>query len=392
MTNSTPICPACSGGDATIFYEVRDVPVHSCVLVRSRQDALDFPRGNLRLASCKGFGFIWNVDFDPTLLDYRQDYEETQGFSPTFNAFARQLAHDLVDRHDLRGKDVLEIGCGKGEFLALLAELGGNRGLGIDPSFAASRRPGTDASLTFIEDYYSEAYTHLTGDLIACRHTLEHVPNVADFVELTRTSAERRPGSIVFFEVPDTLRVLREAAFWDIYHEHCSYFTPGSLARLFRRSAFTVTDVALAYGDQYILLEATLDSAPAEVLPSEDGVGEMEALVDCARRALPANVDAWRTRLQRWTSEGKATVLWGAGSKAVAFLTTTGAGEHVAAAIDINPHKHDTFLPVTAHAVLSPERLCTLQPEVVIVMNRVYEGEVRARLAEMGLHPEVVAL
>ena len=43
---------------------------------------------------------------------------------------------------------------------------------------------------------------------------------------------------MVFFELPDTERVLTEAAFWDIYYEHCSYFTPGSLARLFRRTGF----------------------------------------------------------------------------------------------------------------------------------------------------------
>jgi hypothetical protein len=29
---------------------------------------------------------------------------------------------------------------------------------------------------------------------------------------------------------------LKEVAFWDIYYEHCSYFSPGSLAATFRRA------------------------------------------------------------------------------------------------------------------------------------------------------------
>ncbi|MCZ7663017.1 MAG: class I SAM-dependent methyltransferase [Thermoleophilia bacterium] len=104
--------------------------MHSCVLVDSREAALAFPQGDIRLELCGSCGFVQNSAFDPGLIDYFQEYEETQGYSATFEAFARGLAAALVARHDLRGKEILEIGCGKGEFLALLCELGGNRGLG----------------------------------------------------------------------------------------------------------------------------------------------------------------------------------------------------------------------------------------------------------------------
>src|SRR3712207_6943984 len=40
-------------------------------------------------------------------------------------------------------------------------------------------------------------------------------------------SVGERPHTVVAIEVPDTLRVLTEGAFWDLYYEHCSYFTPG---------------------------------------------------------------------------------------------------------------------------------------------------------------------
>ncbi len=77
-----------------------------------------FPRGDLRLGFCAACGFITNTAFDPSLQDYGVAYEETQGFSPTFNAFAHELARRWVDALRPRAaSSVLEIGCGKGEFL-----------------------------------------------------------------------------------------------------------------------------------------------------------------------------------------------------------------------------------------------------------------------------------
>ncbi len=61
---------------------------------------------------------------------------------------------------------------------------------------------------------------------------------------------------MLLFELPDTTRILDECAFWDIYYEHCSYFTAGSLARLFRQAGFAVDDLYRVYDDQYLVIEA----------------------------------------------------------------------------------------------------------------------------------------
>ena len=71
-----------------------------------------------------------------------------------------------------------------------------------------------------------------------------------------RAAIGDRTDTVVLFELPDVLRVLRDAAFWDVYYEHCSYFSPGSLARLFRLTGFEVLRLEMDYDDQYILLEA----------------------------------------------------------------------------------------------------------------------------------------
>ena len=126
------VCPACGGASLESFYVVKNVPVNSCILMASREEALGYPKGEINLVYCHDCGFIYNAKFDEKLIEHSGRYEETQGYSRTFNAFHERLAENLIERHDLHGKEILEIGCGKGEFLTLLCDLGENRGTGFD--------------------------------------------------------------------------------------------------------------------------------------------------------------------------------------------------------------------------------------------------------------------
>jgi SAM-dependent methyltransferase len=385
-------CPSCGSGHLSVFYEVGNVPAHSCVLLPTQEAAVGYPTGSVLLAFCSSCGFITNVDFDPGLIDYTQDYEETQGFSGRFSQFARSLAERLIDRFDVRGKDVLEIGCGKGEFLVLLCELGNNRGVGIDPSYVPERL-NTDAEIKFIRDYYSERSTDLTGDLICCRHTLEHIGPTGDFVRLVRRSAERTAGAGIFVEVPDVRRVLRECAFWDIYHEHCSYFSPGSLARLFRSTGFEVLDLTLDFDDQYILLESRLDeAAPEQRRPLEEPVEELAADVEAFRRHQAEHVERWRNEVWERHSRGERIVLWGSGSKGVAFLTTLGLRDEIEHVVDINPFRHGMYMPGTGQRIVSPEFLQEYRPQFVVAMNPIYIEEIRRDLDRLGVSTDLIAI
>ena len=87
-----------------------------------------------------------------------------------------------------------------------------------------------------MRDFYGPRYSHLQADYVCCRHTLEHIGPVRDFVSLVRETIGDRRHVNVFFELPDMERVLEHGVFWDIYYEHCTYFTRGSLARLFRET------------------------------------------------------------------------------------------------------------------------------------------------------------
>jgi SAM-dependent methyltransferase len=362
----------------------------------TREEAVGFPRGEIRLGFCGSCGFLANTAFDESLLRYGERYEETQGFSPTFSAFARTLAGDLVRRFDLRGKRVLEIGCGKGEFISLLCELGMASGVGIDPSYLPGRLEAPGAvRVEFIRDFYSQHYTHLAADLVLCRHTLEHIGPTLDFMRMVRSAIGDRPDTLVVFELPDIVRVLNEGAFWDVYHEHCSYFSPGSLARLFRRSGFDVVDLWREYDDQYLLIAASPAERGAAAGPGhalEESPAQLRASARAFASRVRDDVEDWRRWLESGKTRGQRTMVWGSGSKGVSFLTTVGVTSEVDCVVDVNPHKRGKFMPGTGHEIVGPDDLPGRPPDRVIVMNPIYVPEIGRQLSKMGLSPEITAV
>lgn len=382
-------CPACGAPHVRSFYKVANIPVNSCVLMRSPEEAIAYPRGDLDMCFCGQCGFIFNRAFDPQLIEYSERYEETQGFSETFNAFHKSLAEKLIDRYDLHGKKVIEIGCGKGEFLTMLCELGKNQGTGFDPTYVADRSRAAKTDLAdFVTDFYSERYADREADFVCCKMTLEHIPAVEKFISMVRRTAERNPDAVIFFQVPEVTLILEQLGFWDMYYEHCSYFTPASLRMLFERCGFDVKDVWIDYGDQYLMIDA-VRSPKAAPLPAGADVQALAEKVGRFAKAVPAQQAAWKKRLAEWAAQGQKVVLWGSGSKAVSFLTTLAITDELQYVVDINPHRQGMFMPGTGHAIVSPDFLADYKPDRVIIMNPIYRGEIAEMLKERGVEPVI---
>ena len=392
--STTHTCPNCGHQGLSIFYEVRNVPVHSCLMMSSLEEALDFPCGDVVLGFCDRCGFITNIEFDKQWSAYAPNYEDQQSFSPTFNQFALNLANDLLEKYDLHNKHIVEIGCSKGDFLLLLCELGHNTGVGIDPSAVPGRvKSAASDRVTFIQDYYSPAHAQYVGDFICCRHTLEHIQPTAEFITTVRRSIGDRTDTVVVFEIPDTIRVLQDLAFEDIYYEHCSYFTPGSLARLFRSCGFAVTDLYKAYGNQYLLIEAKpVDSLSSAIHPLEENLIEISHYIEYFTNKIKNKLDHWKQSLETMQAGNQRVVVWGSGSKCVAFLTTLDTIDKIEYVVDINPHRHGKFIPGVGKQIMSPEFLQEYQPDTVIIMNPIYREEIGQMLEKMGVSTKLVTL
>lgn len=388
-------CNACGGTDIQSFYRVKDAPAHSCLMLSSRDEALAFPRGEIELGFCRECGFIGNLRFDPALNRYSADYEETQAFSPRFQAFLDELWQDQIARFELGpGMTALEIGCGKGEFLVGLCERSGCGGIGLDPAYRPERTRSSAADrIIFIRDFYGPKYARLHADYVCCRHTLEHIAPVHDFVRLIRETIGATRHVNVFFELPDMERVLRQGAFWDIYYEHCTYFTRGSLARLFRSTGFDVQRLYKAYDDQYLMLEAQPATGPTDArLPQESDLAATASLVERFERQVGGRLQSLADTIARHRAAGRRLAIWGSGSKCVSLVSSLRLGAELVAVVDINPHKHGKFLAGSGLEIVSPDTLRSLRPDVVLVMNSIYTEEIRRDLADRALHPELIAL
>jgi SAM-dependent methyltransferase len=320
-------------------------------------------------------------------MEYTQQYENSLHFSARFQQYASDLADLLVERHDLREKTILEIGCGKGEFLRLLCSRGKNRGIGFDPSYV----PGiadADSEVAFVPEFYSDEHVDRGADFICCRHVLEHVANPAGFVANVRKGAVRpvRSAATLFFEVPNALYMLSDGGVWDVIYEHCSYFSPSSLACLFEKQGLAVGRVEEGFGGQFL----TIETSPGA--PSNTGPRLTPGLVTAAKD-FPATfrdkVERWRQRLAEWHQIGRRVVVWGAGSKATTFLNALPRTQPISYLIDLNPRKAGMFAAGVGLPVAPPELLETEPADVIIVMNPNYEGEIRTQAKSLGISAEI---
>ena len=408
----SPSCPVCVASSTTELLRISPVPIYCNVLHASRDAALNAPRGDLALRFCPTCGHLFNAAFDPSLVEYRGDYENSLHFSPRFRAYATELAASLVARHDLHGKQVTEIACGQGDFLHLLCTLGANRGLGFDPGHVPGRRDlGDGAEISFVQDYWREQ-PGWEADLVVCRHALEHLPQPGTLLAGLRRAIGAR-STALYFEVPDARFTLDGLGIWDLIYEHCGYFTPSSLAEVFRLADFALDSIESAFGGQFLGLHARPTASPFGVgssavggtthtavnqisLPSaaaaHPGMLEPDLSVRVERfaAAYRAKVATWRLRLDELGQRGLRTVLWGAGSKGVSFVNTLAVGEAVAALVDLNPHKQGRFVPGTGHQVIAPAALTYRPPDVVIILNPQYRDEIAAALATLDIQAELL--
>ena len=385
-------CPNCNSDKIEDFFTIHDAPVHSLVTVKSFEEAKKIEKKDITLAFCNHCGFIFNSSFDTSLDYYTQGYEDQQGFSPTFTKFITGVTNKFIDRYDIKNKEVIEIGCGKGDFISLISELGNNKGIGIDPAWVPGRTK-PNPNVRFIKEFYSEKHGDLQADCITCRHTLEHIHDTNNFLKTIRKSLKDREDVVMFFEIPSIVRILKIQAFWDIFYEHCTYMSPGSLARLFRMNNFEVLDMYLEYDEQYLFIEAKPVNEPStKIHPLEESVEELKALTQKFTAEINPRLAAWRNKFKELREKQLKTVVWGGGSKSVGFLTQFNNENVIEHVVDINPHMQGNFIPGIGKQYVGPDFLEEYKPDVVIIMNSVYTEEIRKMLLEKGLEPELIPL
>ncbi|WKZ17940.1 MAG: class I SAM-dependent methyltransferase [Candidatus Jettenia sp. CY-1] len=385
-------CPVCLSSQFSTFYTISYAPAHVGILWRSKEEALNCPRGDIELACCSDCGFISNIAFDSSLMEYTEEYDNSLHFSKYYQNYAESVAKRLVEDYRLYDKKIIEIGSGKGDFLSLICKIGKNYGTGFDPSYRGNLSPVQSLDrITFIRDYYSANYSHYQGDLICSRHVFEHIPNPFEFLTALRSTIDGQGNPILYFEVPNILLILKELSVWDIIYEHCSYFGAASLERVFNLSKFDTVKLFESFGNQFIGIEATLARDVGKSLTrNSDKIKELLTLVRYFSHKCRIKLEEWENTLQHIKQNNESTVIWGAGSKSVSFLNILNIRDQITYVVDINPRKKGCYMPGTGQKIILPEELKNYIPDNVIIMNPLYKQEIQQQLNSLGLNPKLL--
>ena len=309
-------CPVCEKEKLTELYTTV-VPVLQNRVYPSREEALQSPQETMVLTHCSNCSFVFNSAFDEKAIVYDEHYDNSVP-SKLFQAYYEKIADYLYQKYKLENSCVYDIGCGKGTFLKLLcSRFPEVRGIGIDPSYEGDLRPSDN--LVFIRDFFQTSHVTEKPALVLSRHVFEHIEFPAAFLAIISEPLQDHPDVPVFMEVPDFGWIVKNQTFWDICYEHCNYFSPNSVARMFSKAGVELNAIMPAFGDQYLWIEGLLNPSSGTDNNVKELPGQSLDQIQTFVANIQHNRETVAKQLTEYKQEGFTIVVWGMATKGVIF-------------------------------------------------------------------------
>ncbi|HRP92936.1 MAG TPA: class I SAM-dependent methyltransferase [Ignavibacteriaceae bacterium] len=338
---------------ANLIFMQKNVPVFQNKVYSSKDEAVNAKRGKVELVQSTESGFVFNKEFNSAIMNYDENYQNEQSNSLLFRKHLKEVLQ-LLKNLGIDGKKIVEIGCGKGFFFDIMLKDEQNC-WGFDPTYEGSNK-------RIIKEYFGSANNNINADVVILRHTLEHIENPFTFLH-SIAKANNYKGYL-FVEVPTFDWIINKNAFWDIFYEHCNYFTEDTLSIMFEKST-----TGSLFGGQYIFLWADL-SQLRNLIPKNTF-----RLYDFLTFETKLN------ELKDIVQNNGELAIWGAGAKGSTFLNLLDPErKYIKYVIDINPAKHHKYIAGTGHPILPPDKILSTPVDGVIVMNNNYISEISSMI------------
>ena len=310
---------------------------------------------DLEVRQCASCGL---VQLGNAPVSYYREVIRAAAFSDEMKAFRRTQFQAWVEKYRLTGKKILEVGCGRGEYLSLIKECA-VEAHGVE--YAASsveccRQQGLSVVQGF-PDRADHRFPHAPFDAFVCLNFLEHWPDPnAVFHGIKANLVE---GGMGLVEVPNFDMIVCKGLFSEFIADHLFYFDRQTLSFTLQKNGFDVLECTSVWHD-YIL------SAVVKKRVCTD-LGFFE---NC-RESITKELDDFLSRIPT----GRVAV-WGAGHQALAVLALANLGSRICYVVDSATFKQGKYTPATHVPIVSPEALTTDPVDAVIVMAASYSDEV----------------
>ncbi len=326
-----------------------------------------------------------------------RDYAYFSSYSQAWLDHAERYVDEVIGRYrPRRDGTIVELASNDGYLLQFFVRRG-YRVLGIDPAENVARAAAARGVETLTRFFGREtaqelAAGGLSAEIVVANNVLAQVPDINDFV--SGLPLILAPQGIATFEFPHLLKLIEETQFDTIYHEHFSYFSLATAARIFGAHGLRVFDVEelWSHGGSLRLHLCHAANAQRPTLPSVDALVAREraaGLGDLSRYAAFAEqVRETKRGLLAFLIEakrkGKTIVGYGAPGKGNTLLNYCGIRtDFLDYTVDRNPHKHGKFLPGTHIPVLAPERIAETRPDYLLILPWNLKDEIMAQMASI---------
>ena len=273
---------------------------------------------------------------------YYKDVIRAAAVSPEMGEFRSGQFRGFVERFGLQGKKVIEIGCGRGEYLSIMQQCG-VRAYGVEHSKSSVEQctaAGLAVSCGFVEGGDCRL-AEAPFDAFFILNFLEHLPRpTATLAGIANLLA---PEAVGLVEVPNFDMVLRTKLFAEFIADHLFYFTKETLATTLRLGGFEVLDCTRSVARLHDFCYREEEEAALDLSPFREQMTQLRAGIESYLRRFAA---------------GRVAV-WGAGHQALALIALLGLAERIAYVVDSAPFKQGKFTPATHVPIVSPETLDT---------------------------------
>lgn len=323
------------------------------------------------------------------------DYAYFSSYSQSWLDHAAAYAAMMRQRMRLGpGSLVVEVGSNDGYLLRNFVAHG-IPVLGVEPAANVAAVAQDSGIQTVVAFFGSASARRLVSagrqaDLLIANNVLAHVPDINDFVAGLKLAL--KPDGVITLEFPHLLRLMADTQFDTIYHEHFSYLSLATAARILERHGLAISDVQelpthggslrVFAGHARTDAAAAADSV-AKVLQEERsaGLGTLPAYLEFPRKveALKRDILAFLIDAKR---TGKRIAGYGAPAKGNTLLNYCGVRQDfIDYTVDLSPHKQGKYLPGTHIPIFAPQRIAQTRPDYLLILPWNLTGEIVQQMA-----------